>query len=170
MSAVNNEFLSLPGDIATRVRDAVVRIKGLKLTLHTTAIQATKTIPCQICRGACCYTGIYHFTIVDLLAYLCDDQELFSPNFEGNRCPYLGHQGCLMPPEYRPYNCITFHCDNFEENLGPTKSEEMYRVEKRLRQAYRELEDVFNTRFFCGLFANYSRAYKSSGRILSPFT
>jgi hypothetical protein len=98
---------------------------------------------CAGCGGACCVTGKYHFTPVDLLVYLVASQPLFQPLFGNGVCPYLAASGCLMAPEFRPFNCITFNCELIEERLTGEELSEFYRYERELRRNYQQIRSLF---------------------------
>jgi hypothetical protein len=101
---------------------------------------------CAGCGGACCVKGKYHFTPVDLLVYLATGRDLFAPLFDNGLCPYLAPEGCLMPPGYRPFNCITFNCERIEDQLPEKEVALFYRWESELRETYRQLRALFPDR------------------------
>ena len=98
---------------------------------------------CAGCGGACCMSGKYHFTAVDLLVYLATGERLFAPLFDNGLCPNLGEAGCLMAPGYRPFNCITFNCDLIEDLLPVDEVSRFYRLEKELRVTYAGIRSLF---------------------------
>ncbi|HJV66543.1 MAG TPA: hypothetical protein VJ550_12470 [Geomonas sp.] len=98
---------------------------------------------CAGCGGACCVTGKYHFSAVDLLAYLATGRELFEPSFDNGLCPYLSSDGCLMPPGYRPFNCITFNCERIEDQLSKDEVALFYDSERELRETYARIRALF---------------------------
>ncbi|HJV33951.1 hypothetical protein [Geomonas sp.] len=101
---------------------------------------------CAGCGGACCVKGKYHVTPVDLVVYLATGAELFAPLFDNGLCPYLAPEGCLMPPGYRPFNCITFNCELIEDQLPEEEVALFYLWESELRESYRQLRALFPDR------------------------
>jgi hypothetical protein len=118
---------------------------------------------CAQCRGECCKGGKNHVTTVDLLVYLGEDKKIFTPDFEHGICPYLGEKGCIMEPEYRPFNCITFICERIEEVMGLLERERFYAVEHELRDLYNDFEQLFGNSFRYGLLSNYERSLACNG-------
>ena len=98
---------------------------------------------CAGCGGACCMSGKYHFTAVDLLVYLATGEPLFAPLFDNGLCPNLGEAGGMIAPGYRPFNCITFNCDLIEDRMSVDEVSRFYRLEKELRGTYSEIRSLF---------------------------
>jgi hypothetical protein len=69
----------------------------------------------------------------------------------------MGGKGCLMEPEYRPYNCITFICERVEGLLGPMEKERAYAIERDLRMLYGDLEQLFDNRFRYDVLSIFER-------------
>jgi len=166
VNAVRKEVNSLTGPFLEKVGILLSDMKGLKKFLYELTKSVEGEAVCAICQGRCCETGKYHFTVIDLLVYIFDGKELFTPDFSSKRCPYLGCTGCFMAPEYRPFNCITFNCEQLESLLRHSDIQEFYGVERKLRIKYNALEDMFGNKFVYGLLANYERDYLNSGTIL----
>ncbi len=166
VSAVNREFTSLPEPLLSKLKNSVETIKKYKRSVFTLTETVNAGQICEACQGECCRKGKYHFTVIDLLVYLVDGKELFVPCFTNGRCPYSGDAGCLMEEEYRPFNCITFHCEKLEKLLPIHVVEEFYGLERKLRYQYGELERMFDNRFAYGLLANYERNFVQSGVML----
>jgi hypothetical protein len=101
---------------------------------------------CAGCGGACCVKGKYHFSSADLVAYLVTGKEFFAPLFDNGLCPYLSPEGCLMPPGYRPFNCITFNCERIEDQLPEEEVALFYRWEGELRETYASIRALFPDR------------------------
>lgn len=160
LEAVRQEFSLLPPLLHTEIATCCTSIRSLKLELHEIAESAECADRCALCRGACCTAGKYHFTVIDLLAYLTCGRELFTPRFaeavRDGGCPYAGPCGCLMEPQFRPYTCITFICGEIEDRL-PSGSERFYHLAGELRSLYADLERIFQKRFISGLIMNYDR-------------
>lgn len=136
---------------------AVAATKACKNELHTIVAGVSAAEICASCGGECCRTGKYHFTVVDLLAYLADGKQLFTPRFGRQVCPYLGEEGCQMEPAYRPYNCVTFNCEQVEALLEPEALERLVCLERQLRGHYGTVEDLFGARLMGGLLMNCER-------------
>jgi hypothetical protein len=166
VNAVRKEFVLLSGPFLEKVGILLTDMKRLKTGLYELTRSVEGEAVCANCYGGCCDTGKYHFTVVDLLVYLFDGKELFTPDFSGKRCPYLGKAGCFMEPEYRPFNCITFHCEQLELLLRHSDIQEFYKVERKLRIRYNAVEEIFGNKFVYGLLANYERNYLKAGTIL----
>jgi hypothetical protein len=114
-----------------------------KAELHALSAPAEPGVHCAACGGACCVAGKYHFSKVDLLVYLAMDEPLFEPCFDNGLCPYLSAEACLMAPGFRPFNCITFNCELIEDRLPATEVDRFYRLERELREGYRQLRALF---------------------------
>jgi hypothetical protein len=112
---------------------------------------------CRLCLGECCRTGSYHFTAVDLLGYLTTGRDLFSPGFDKSTCPYLGDNGCIMEPAYRPYNCVTFVCDKIDAGMDSALRSRFAELSSELVELYRKLEALFANRFVYGILNNGAR-------------
>jgi hypothetical protein len=118
------------------------RLMEQKRSLQGIVARVEASSHCAGCGGACCVTGRYHFTPVDLVAYLVAGEPLFQPLFANGLCPYLGEQGCLMAPQFRPFNCITFNCELIEDRLTPEELSGFYLLERELRLSYREIRSL----------------------------
>jgi hypothetical protein len=162
------EFNTLPDRFADRIAVLVSEIKFLKEALFglTSVLQGESV--CAVCDGACCNSGMYHFTVTDLVAYLSDCKELFTPDFRNGRCPYLGLTGCMMEPQYRPFNCITFNCELLEKLLPRHDVLAFYELEKELRKRYLYMENMFGNIFVYGLMSNYEKFSSKNSGILFP--
>lgn len=121
----------------------VVRLMERKAIMQALVEQVDAGSHCAACKGECCVAGKYHFTGVDLLAYLVTGTQLFAPLFGNGLCCYLAGDRCLMPAAYRPFNCITFNCERIESLLPEPEVERFYRLERELRESYREIRGLF---------------------------
>jgi hypothetical protein len=157
VAAVTEEFSRLAPFRRALVGEAAEAVKACKQALHTIVEGVAAAGICASCGGECCRTGKFHFTVVDLLVYLVDGRELFTPRFGQEACPYLGAPGCLMAPVYRPFNCITFNCERVECLLEPREKERFTRHEEKLRSHYKSFEELFGARFMGGLLMNGER-------------
>ena len=164
VAAVSGEYALLSPSARARVSALAVRIKAAKEELQELTVVAGGAATCAACRGACCASGKYHFTVIDLLVFLADGRELFTPSFAPGRCPYLGAKGCLMTPEYRPLTCVIFNCEAVEEGMGPQESSRFLEREGELRALYGELEELFANRLTGGLLQNAERDVVQGGR------
>jgi hypothetical protein len=160
VAAVREEYALLSPLLKARLKKCAAAIKSCKQALQLIGERVRADEICGKCRGECCARGKNHVTAIDLLIYLNDDREIFTPCFAQEICPYLGENGCLMDPEYRPYNCITFICEQVEGLLGPLEKERSYAVERQLRGLYGNLEQLFDNSFrydVLGIFERQQR-------------
>ncbi len=157
VDALTAEHAALSPPRKASVTALVEAIKGVKEALHGIAEGVSVGEICAACGGECCRSGKYHVTVVDILVYLAEGREMFTPGFGPGRCPYLGGRGCLMAPPYRPFKCITFNCERVESLLGPQDKERSACLERELRALYGRFEGEFGNRFMGGLLQNYDR-------------
>ncbi|MCM0080217.1 hypothetical protein L4X63_01300 [Geomonas sp. Red32] len=136
-------WVMLPIQDRERVGNLCQEMIECKEALQDIASRANAEAHCAACDGACCVTGRLHFAKADLLVYLVTAKPIFTPRFESPRCPYLTTAGCLMPPGYRPFNCITFNCEVIEDRLPEETVTEFYRLEQELKGVYAELRALF---------------------------
>jgi len=153
VAAVMKEYSGLSPLRKARLSSCAAAIKSCKQSLHLIAGEARAAEICAQCFGECCKSGKNHVKVVDLLVYLSDDREFITPCFEREICPYLGDSGCLMGPEYRPCNCITFICESVDVFLQPPERERFYAAERELRSLYHEMEQLFDKCFRYGLLS-----------------
>ena len=157
VAAVAEGFARLSSPRRAVITEAAEAAKACKEALHAIVAAVAAAGVCASCGGQCCLTGKYHFTVVDLLAYLADDRELFTPRFDHDACPYLGGDGCLMAPPYRPFNCVTFNCERLECLLESPEKERLARLEQELRTIYGRFEELIGVRIMGGLLMNAER-------------
>jgi hypothetical protein len=165
-ATVAEEFSRLPAGRRAAVEAAVAAIKACKSALHNVVDAVDAGVVCASCGGACCMSGKYHFTVVDLLAYLVDEKELFAPHFGRGVCPYLDSRGCRMAPPYRPFTCVIFNCELVEGLLDLLQKKLLRDLESELRGHYAGLEDLFGSRFMGGVLMNGERAGLSGRRAI----
>lgn len=151
------EYEALAGPVKARVARIGESIRQIKLEIFSLAEQSAAIETCATCAGLCCEKGKYHFSVIDLLVYLSTGRELFTPSFRETPCPFLGERGCLMDPAYRPFPCITFHCELLESPLSAVELERMYLLERSLRASCRQMEELFGNRLMQGLLLSYER-------------
>lgn len=140
---VTDAFCAAPEPLRARLRRLTAELKGKKCAMQELVARVDAAAHCAGCGGECCVAGKYHFTKADLLVYLADEEPLFAPLFDNGLCPNLGPQGCLIPPAYRPFNCITFNCELIEDLLPEGDLAGFYRLERELRLGYREIRSLF---------------------------
>ncbi len=157
IAAVRKEYGFLSPLLKNHLRKTAAAIKSFKQELYLAAEVAGAGAACATCFGECCKCGKNHVTVVDILVYLSDGAELFIPCFKQAVCPYIGKYGCLMPPEYRPYNCITFICEAIECGLRSLQKERFDSAERELKSLYEGLEQLFANGFRYGLLRNVER-------------
>lgn len=156
VSTIREEYACLSNKEKNEVVAVADLIRRTKDEIYLLTEKKGASDICGKCGGACCATGKYHFTVVDLLVFLACDVELFSPSFDRGFCPYLRGGACLMSPSFRPLTCIVFHCEPLECLLSHAELEHMYFLERRLREQYAHLEAFFGTRLTQGLLLNYA--------------
>lgn len=167
VAATVREYDLLPPQLRQRIGDLMVEVAAVKEAYQLLAASVDADAVCADCRGLCCGHGKHHFTVVDLLGYLCTGQELFTPLFTNPVCPYHTGCGCLMEPSLRPLNCIIFLCDQLDELLPEPAKRELATLEKELRRLYVCLELLLGNRFANGLLITHARAVASGGRLFT---
>ena len=146
VGAVVEVFRLLTPDHLADLKADAEEMMVLKAAMQAVVEKVNGAAICAACKGACCAAGKYHFSAIDLVVYLLTGKELFEPRFASGCCSYLGDGGCLMPPEYRPFNCVTFACEQIEAHLPAADKEFFYLSEGRLRTVYREMQAAFADR------------------------
>jgi hypothetical protein len=157
VSLARVEYEALSGPVKDQVLEIGEAIRQKKLAMYSLAGGAAVDETCADCGGLCCEKGKYHFSAIDLLMYLSTGKELFTPLFRETPCPFLGLEGCLMDPAYRPFTCIIFHCERLEGLLSSTDLERMCHLEGSLRLLCRQLEELFGNRLMQGLLLSCER-------------
>jgi hypothetical protein len=104
---------------------------------------------------------------VDVLVYLVNGEPLFAPRFASGWCPFLDEAGCMMPPAKRPFNCITFNCEQIEDLFSPVELAQFYSQEKELRRCYADITRLFAGSVFRGAVMNNEYAVQSGRSCLS---
>jgi hypothetical protein len=157
VTVVRREYRALADPIKERLRSIIREVRLEKTEVCSITASRGASHVCSGCGGRCCHKGKYHFSVIDLLAFLDTGRDLFLPAFGGVSCPYLGKAGCLMEPPYRPFTCVTFHCDRLEALLTASEVERLYGLERSLRVKYGDIEELFGTRLTQGLLLGYAR-------------
>jgi hypothetical protein len=163
VAALEKEYALLSPGLKVQLDKCAHAVKSRKEQLHKIVSEVRAAHVCAQCLGECCKGGKNHVTVVDLLIYMGERKRLFTPAFELGICPYLGKTGCVMKPEYRPLNCITFNCERIEEALEPLERDRFYAVEGELREFYNYYEQLFDNSFRYGLLSNYERSLACMG-------
>lgn len=166
VETVLREVDELPSSLRTRLTELLVQIMRCKKTLFAVATEVDAADICQACGGACCSRGRYHFSAIDLLAYCITNTPLFTPDFTTGSCPFLLGNKCAMTPQYRPFTCITFHCEPMDELFSTDQRDQMRRLEANLTYMYDSLESLLATRLRGGLLHYAEVSLDSGGGIL----
>jgi len=132
--SVRKEILSLSVDERQWIEHQLSLIENLQTEIHDLFITAQGPNACSRCQGSCCELGQNHMTLANLLGAIMQDK-LPAAHFE-RTCPFLGDNGCTLDISVRPYNCITFICDDVEEALSAEEQSRFYRLEQQLRSLY----------------------------------
>lgn len=142
VAQIQAEYLAL--DVADQnwIKDASNRIAEIQEQLDGLFQGGDGIRKCADCQGDCCALGHNHMTLANLLLFLVDDLELPRMEFSST-CPLLGPQGCLLPANLRPYNCISFLCDRIEDSLSESEVDRFYQLEKELRSLYRAFAERY---------------------------
>ncbi len=143
ISQIVQAFEALTLEQKALLKSGIARLMFLKAALHSIVEKSNGEAACAACGGKCCVCGKYHFSAIDLIAYQATGKELFTPVFDGGMCPFLNSGSCLMSPEYRPFNCITFACEVLDGNFSFEENEKFYMLEQELRDCYAELQRLF---------------------------
>jgi hypothetical protein len=113
---------------------------------------------CSQCGGACCVRGKYHFTIADLLVFLCRQIPLPLPEFSRfPDCPWLREAGCQLPAGLRPFTCVVFNCELIEDRMTEERLETFYQLERQLRDCYADLGTLMGERPIASLLCTIER-------------
>ena len=144
--------------------DRLDSIAAIQLELDDLFRLAGGVQVCAKCNGACCGCGRHHLTLTNLLAFLLKDDEPPAPDL-GKTCPYLGEQGCRLQVSRRPYNCITFFCEQLEENLSEENRQQLRFMDQQLRRQYQALAERYPAASLRGIWIALERI--GEGEILS---
>lgn len=132
------------------IRQQCEQIATLQQKLDQLFHQAQGQDVCRSCQGDCCTLGHNHLTLANMLGILDAGQPLPQLDFS-KTCPLLTPEGCQLPAAYRPYNCISFVCEQVEGRLTPGQKSEFYAIEKELRHFYQLFHKRYAGGNFCGL-------------------
>lgn len=131
-------------------------IAAIQLDLDNLFHVADGVRTCALCAGACCACGRHHLTLTNLLTYLLADEAPPAPDLD-KTCPYLGESGCRLSVDRRPYNCITFFCEQLEENLSAEGRQQLRLLDRQLRQEYQCLAERYPSASLRGLWIALER-------------
>ncbi|MCM2264860.1 MAG: hypothetical protein NDI73_06655 [Desulfuromonadales bacterium] len=132
---VRNELVELSTADRDWLTAQVSRIGALQAELDRLFRDAGGPAICAACLGGCCGGARHHVTLTNLLGYLLAGEEPPAPDFS-LICPQLGVQGCRLPAERRPFNCIIFLCDRIDGQLTGEQRIAFDGIEAELRNAY----------------------------------
>jgi len=146
------------------LHDRIAAIEKLQLVLDDLFKDAWGASACADCDGACCGCGRHHITLTNLLSYLLAGEDPPPPDFT-RTCPYLGEGGCVLPVARRPYNCITFFCEQLEVNLSEENRQQLRFMDQQLRREYQALAERYPAASLRGIWIALERI--GDGEILS---
>jgi len=143
LRVVRQEYGELRGDVRTALAEMTDELRREKREMHSLTADMGAERLCAACRGACCRTGKYHFSVVDLLVFLSGGEEIVKPSFQAGCCPFMGTEGCQMDPSLRPFPCITFCCEELHALMAPAVAHQLAVLEKAVRACYHRIEGLF---------------------------
>lgn len=129
----------------------LTNIAEIQKALHELFCKVGGLSACTNCHGECCGCGRHHVTLTTLLAYLLAGELPPAPEFS-KTCPFLKESGCVFPVARRPYNCITFFCEQLESNLECVERETLRELDLRLRREYQEIAERYPAASLRGLW------------------
>ena len=138
-------------------------IGEIQLELDSLFVKAGGASACADCVGECCGCGRHHITLTNLLAYAVAGEVPPAPDFT-KTCPYLGETGCVLPVSCRPYNCITFFCEQLEGTLCGEDQQKLRDLDRRLRTEYQAVAERYPAASLRGLWIAMERI--GDGQIL----
>ena len=163
LQQLESELAMLDDSARQWLRSRLDSIAAIQLDLDSLFQVAGGLRTCAACAGTCCACGRHHVTLTNLLAYLLANEEPPAPDLNGT-CPYLGKSGCRLPVGRRPYNCITFFCEELEANLSDEGRQQLRLLDRQLRQEYQRLADRYPSASLRGLWIALERI--DGGKIL----
>ena len=111
---------------------------------------------CASCPERCCGCGRHHFTLTNLLGFLLQGTTPPRPDYS-RTCPFAGEAGCDLEVAFRPYNCVSFVCEQVEAGMDDDARSDFSRIEKQLRGAYQALADRYPAASLQGLLIAMER-------------
>lgn len=163
LQRLDQELAQLDAGEKGWLRERLDAIAVLQQALDALFQRAGGPRVCAACDGACCGCGRHHVTLANLLVYLLADQVPPAPDFD-RTCPYLGEAGCRLPVPCRPYNCITFFCEQLEDGMTPEDRAQLRQLDRQLRREYQSIAERHPLASLQGLWIALDRA----GRNLVP--
>lgn len=151
VAEISDAWRELPAGCRDALAPRLAEIRRLKERLQQLADGVAAGGICARCGGECCRSGRYHVTVTDVVVYLAAGDAVPEPSFRPGACPYLGPAGCIFPPAFRPFNCITFNCDRIEALLAPPDLEAFCRDVASLRTARQAVADLLAGRLRTGI-------------------
>lgn len=151
LSKIKADLAALEDTDKQWLHDRVAVIGKLQRALDDLFREAGGTIACADCDGACCGCGRHHITLTNLLGYLIAGDDPPPPDFT-RTCPYLGENGCCLPVTRRPYNCITFFCEQLEAKLDAGQRRVLRELDQRLRDEYLAVADRYRAASLRGIW------------------
>ncbi|TLM67333.1 MAG: hypothetical protein FDZ69_04355 [Deltaproteobacteria bacterium] len=140
LDRARRELLALPPAERDWLAAQVRRIGELQLELDRLFREIDGPVICTDCLGGCCSRAKHHVTLTNLLGYLLQGGTPPEPD-HALACPMLGAEGCRLPVERRPFNCIIFLCDRLDDRLTSVQREAFSGIEAELRSAYHAVGD-----------------------------
>lgn len=156
LQKLRNELAVLDESERQWLRSKLDSIAAIQIDLDKLFRLAGGLRTCAVCAGTCCACGLHHVTLTNLLAYLLAEEEPPAPDF-GRTCPYIGESGCRLPVEHRPYNCITFFCEQLEAGLSEEGRRQLRLLDQQLRQEYQRLAERYPSASLRGLWIALDR-------------
>ena len=138
------------------LQDRVTAIGKFQLELDQLFRIAGGLKICANCDGACCSRGRHHLTLTNVLAYLLYEDLPPVPDFNRS-CPYLGDSGCRLKVDGRPYNCITFFCDQLEGQLSQEQRVQLRTLDRSLRREYQAVAERYPVASLTGFWIAIDR-------------
>ena len=134
INSLRREVAALAGAERAWISARLAAIALLQEELHACVRASGGEALCARCPEHCCGQGKNHPGLANLLFYLLAGEEL-AADFSAP-CPQLGPAGCVFPPARRPFNCITFNCEQVEERLTAAQRQRLATLETALRALY----------------------------------
>jgi hypothetical protein len=156
VDGLGKEVFHLPPAERSWIAVRLERIGRLQEELHALFLQGGGPGACRRCGGSCCDRGRHHATLVNLLGFLLAGRKPPLPDF-ARPCPFLEETGCVMEPPRRPFNCVTFICDEIEDRLDAAGREGYYARERELRGLYEEFDARYAGSSLRGVLIRASR-------------
>ena len=156
LQKLRDELAALDESDRQWLRSRLDSIAAIQLDLDKLFHVAGGVRTCAVCAGACCACGRHHVTLTNLLTYMLAGEEPPAPDFS-RTCPYLGESGCRLPVERRPYNCITFFCEQLEANLSDEGRQQLRLLDRQLRQEYQSLAERYPSASLRGIWIALER-------------